>query len=154
LENITEALFANNRLLSDLDLRNNRIKSLSSAAFQNLPNLQSLYLSNNFLKLLPQSLFSGTPKLEVIELQDNKLNAIDKTTFNNLKNLRYVWLNNNVCTNTYFIAPINSTFIAIALAKCDGNYHFKDSSFIGQLQTVATILANASSILASLTRIL
>jgi Leucine-rich repeat (LRR) protein len=162
-EIITDALFANTRLLFDLDLSCNRIKSLSSSVFQNLPNLKSLKLSGNCLTSLPKDMFSNNPQLNIVELQDNLLNAIYKTTFSNLKNLNILSLKNNTCVDAEFEAPrnetINATTVMNALAKCDPtpaptttpkpttpNYNCPDP-IKEQLDTIANVLANVSSIL-------
>jgi hypothetical protein len=87
-----------------------------------------------------------------------------QNTFNTLKILHYLHLKNNTCINADFEnsdSPINSTAVEQALAKCDENANTcadSNSALKEQLKTVATMLAsiantmaNASSILTSIT---
>jgi Leucine-rich repeat (LRR) protein len=166
LEICPSGWLANTPILQNLDLRWNKIKSLSSTVFQKLPKLKWLQLSNNLLTSLPKDLFSGATGLAYIWLDSNQLNAIDQATFNNLKNLTYVALKNNTCINIDFpdynsipIAPFNATALmdALAKSKCDENANINscptnnNSALKEQLKTIASMLANASSILLSIT---
>jgi hypothetical protein len=142
-----------------LKLQNNKIKSLSSTAFLNLPQLGDLDLSNNLLTSLPKDIFSGFRGWFTIWLHNNKLNAIFKTTISNLKTLSQITLKNNTCIdiNIFSFSDFvkNSAAFDNAFAKCDANANNNcsnsNSDLKKQLKTAAIMLANASSILSSIT---
>ncbi|KAL3125683.1 hypothetical protein niasHT_009770 [Heterodera trifolii] len=78
-----------------LNLANNRINRMETAAFQNLPNLERLYLSNNRLTTLPTQILSSLKNLRQLSLAHNDINETQESAFANLPHLEELTMAHN-----------------------------------------------------------
>ncbi|XP_012272309.1 toll-like receptor Tollo [Orussus abietinus] len=81
--------------LRQLDLSNNSIESLPSAAFSGLSRLHSLDLRSNAIASLADRAFEGLPSLAVLELTDNRLTSLPPELFADTRNVQEIHLKNN-----------------------------------------------------------
>lgn len=79
--------------LEELDLSNNKFKSISETAFHSMKNLRLLKLNDNLLDQLPKGIFQRDihQRLEEVSFEFNSLRHISTHTFVDLE----VWLNFN-----------------------------------------------------------
>ncbi|KAG8035392.1 hypothetical protein G9C98_006838 [Cotesia typhae] len=81
--------------LRELDLSNNSIENLPTAAFSGLTRLQTLNLRSNAIGFMADRAFEGLTSLTVLKLSDNRLTSLPPELFNEAKNLKEVYLRNN-----------------------------------------------------------
>ncbi|XP_054088888.1 leucine-rich repeats and immunoglobulin-like domains protein 3 [Zeugodacus cucurbitae] len=81
--------------LKQLNLANNRIQRISSAALEALPKLKTLDLSRNFLHAVESSYFPNNNRLAHLILNSNEISSIDENAFQQLGDLLDLELNNN-----------------------------------------------------------
>ncbi|XP_054738344.1 leucine-rich repeats and immunoglobulin-like domains protein 3 [Anastrepha obliqua] len=84
--------------LKQLNLANNRIQRISSAALEALPKLKTLDLSRNFLHAVESSYFPPNNRLAHLILNSNEIRSIDEDAFQHLGDLLDLELNNNRLT--------------------------------------------------------
>ncbi|CAH0558981.1 unnamed protein product [Brassicogethes aeneus] len=107
--------------LENLDLSNNRIKTMQDTAFHFLKklktlelqdniieigdihqNLEEIYLSFNNIKVLQQHTFVDLARLEQLHLDDNSIETLDRRSFMNLERLKRLNLKGNkIASITY-----------------------------------------------------
>ena len=92
LKTIAPGLFSGNKFLTRIVLRANRIESLAAATFSQLESLDSLDLSQNQLRAIPADLPRG---LKHLYLGENQIQRVDSIPFPNLQRL-------NLCNNQIF----------------------------------------------------
>ncbi|KAJ7393963.1 hypothetical protein OS493_003632 [Desmophyllum pertusum] len=109
--------------LKFLDLRGNKLKTISKDTFQTFSSLRELYLSNNELSELPTGIFQDLTdlikldlfqnkitqlpgyifdklnKLETLDLSENEISELPQFIFKELKSLKTLYLNNNKITD-------------------------------------------------------
>ncbi|KAJ8683364.1 hypothetical protein QAD02_019156 [Eretmocerus hayati] len=78
-----------------IDLGNNSIDTLPTAAFSGLSRLHSLSLRGNRLSSLADRAFEGLVSLAIIELSNNKLTSLPPELFVESKELKEIHLRNN-----------------------------------------------------------
>ena len=81
--------------LEQLDLRGNQVNSIDRYAFTSLNNLKTLDLSQNELQYIGPSVFEDLTSLERLDLSENEIIAILNNTFKYATQLKYLWLNHN-----------------------------------------------------------
>ncbi|KAK0089180.1 hypothetical protein PV325_008626 [Microctonus aethiopoides] len=81
--------------LRDLDLSNNSIESLPTAAFSGLTLLHTLDLRSNAINFMADRSFEGLSSLIVLRLSDNRLSSLPPELFNEARNIKEVHLKNN-----------------------------------------------------------
>ncbi|XP_043266804.1 toll-like receptor Tollo [Venturia canescens] len=81
--------------LRELDLSNNSIESLPSAAFAGLTRLQTLDLRSNAIAFMADRAFEGLSSLAVLRLSDNRLTSLPPELFNDARDIQEVHLRNN-----------------------------------------------------------
>jgi hypothetical protein len=87
--------FLNIPNLLKMDLRDNKIKEISTGAFTGLSNLTDLYLDNNLIEELRVGTFDPLAKLKVLGLQNNKIKILMKGIFEKNQNLKYSYFDRN-----------------------------------------------------------
>ena len=114
---ISKRLLESQRLLVDLNLENNFIRTIEFNAFEATISLSKLNLAFNQLSHIDAGLFKGLtlselnlsgnqlmnleartfllPNLQGLYLSHNKLSDLNEQTFFGAENLRYLYLNNN-----------------------------------------------------------
>ncbi|XP_011297545.1 slit homolog 2 protein [Fopius arisanus] len=81
--------------LRELDLSNNSIESLPTAAFSGLARLQSLDLRSNAISFMADRAFESLSSLVVLKLTDNRLSSLPPELFNDARNIKEIHLQNN-----------------------------------------------------------
>ncbi|XP_047984141.1 leucine-rich repeat and death domain-containing protein 1-like [Leguminivora glycinivorella] len=88
------AINVNNRNLRQINLSDNRLKSITKGLFNNFSSLQKLILSRNeIISIFPES-FNGLSRLELLDLSENNLTIL-ANVFTPLKNLQHLNLSRN-----------------------------------------------------------
>ncbi|XP_072050251.1 uncharacterized protein [Amphiura filiformis] len=88
------------RILKDLKLANNQIRTLSKVPWCNLTRLERLHLDNNGIPNLPLVMTSRLNKLIEMSVSYNNITAIPVGQFYNMSNLEYLDLSyNQISTN-------------------------------------------------------
>lgn len=91
----TKGLFTSLQLLDALDLSYNELTTIPSGTFDQLYNLTVLDLSNNHLSQLPADVFQSLRKLKRLFLSYNRLQQLESGTFSTLSALQHLKLENN-----------------------------------------------------------
>jgi hypothetical protein len=89
-------------------------------AFAELTDLVELDLSQNKLRSLRKNLFQNNPKLHLIDLRDNQINAIEPQTFRDLNKLKLVYASGNECAD--HTDCITNCELNKLLRRCYENY--------------------------------
>lgn len=84
--------------LRTLDLSNNSIESLPSAAFSGLSRLHSLDLRSNSLAFIADRAFEGLTSLTSIKLTNNRLTSLPPDLFVEARDVKEIHLRNNSLT--------------------------------------------------------
>ena len=75
-------------LLTELDLSNNKLVTLSEAAFAGLYNLETLDLSGNRFRQVPTMALKSVEKLDILDMSNNpELQIIPNSAFSHNKGL-------------------------------------------------------------------
>ncbi|XP_031772792.1 LOW QUALITY PROTEIN: toll-like receptor Tollo [Apis florea] len=81
--------------LKELDLSNNSVESLPTAAFSGLTRLHSLDLRCNAISFMADRAFEGLSSLAVLRLADNRLASLPPELFSDARNIQEIHLRNN-----------------------------------------------------------
>ncbi|CAG5058897.1 unnamed protein product [Parnassius apollo] len=95
LQSLPTAAFQHLSSLRRLGLWRNRFTELPDDTLQGLEQLQQLSLSSNELRSLPAGLLAHTPHLKQLDLYDNALETLPRTVLAGLKHLEQVRLYDN-----------------------------------------------------------
>ncbi|XP_019645623.1 PREDICTED: immunoglobulin superfamily member 10-like isoform X1 [Branchiostoma belcheri] len=95
---LSQSDFSRYRDLETIELDNNRISTINSQAFYSLSNLVTLYLSENRLTSLRSDMFVGLEKLQDVNFYTNYIDDIQAGTFNTTPQLRILELGDNRLT--------------------------------------------------------
>lgn len=102
--------------LTQLDLSQNHLSLIPSAAFHNLHHLILLNLNHNKISALRARAFEGLDTLEILTLYENKLHAVDPDAFKGLeKKLKRLNLGGNELT----AVPVHALNILDTLKKLE-----------------------------------
>ncbi len=93
---------------------------IENNAFAELTDLVELDISQNKLRSLSKNLFQNNPKLDLIDLRDNQINAIEPQTFNDLNDLKLFYASGNECAD--HTECIINCELDKSLKKCYENY--------------------------------
>ncbi|KAJ7393959.1 hypothetical protein OS493_003628 [Desmophyllum pertusum] len=85
--------------LKYLDLRGNKLKTISKDTFQTFSSLRELHLANNELSELPTGIFQDLTDLIKLDLSQNEISELPQFIFKELKSLKTLYLNNNKITD-------------------------------------------------------
>lgn len=96
--NIKNSSFHNLKLLTVLDLSNNKLQSIDFDK-KDLGNLRQYHLKNNLINKITKGMFTGLDSLELLDISHNAIEDIDDQAFVNLNNLKLLLLNNNPLSN-------------------------------------------------------
>lgn len=93
---LDDHFFASVKLLRHLDLAENKIDGLTTAAiFRHVPNLSTLILSDNRITQIPPDLGDYVAQLESLQLARNQIASLNGATFAELKMLHHLDLRFN-----------------------------------------------------------
>ncbi|KOX77951.1 Protein toll [Melipona quadrifasciata] len=81
--------------LKELDLSNNSVESLPTAAFSGLTRLHSLDLRCNAISFMADRAFEGLSSLAILRLADNRLASLPPELFSDARNIQEIHLRNN-----------------------------------------------------------
>ncbi|KAI4503247.1 hypothetical protein M0802_001469 [Mischocyttarus mexicanus] len=81
--------------LKELDLSNNSIESLPTAAFSGLTRLHSLDLRCNAIGFMADRAFEGLSSLAILKLADNRLSSLPPELFSDARCIQEIHLRNN-----------------------------------------------------------
>ncbi|XP_014488231.1 PREDICTED: uncharacterized protein LOC106751714 [Dinoponera quadriceps] len=95
IESIDTQAFRNLRIIIEIDLSDNNIRSLQPGIFYETHKLRVLLLNQNRLRVLENDLFVNLTFLQKVSLSNNKLERIEERTFLNLPNLHSLALDGN-----------------------------------------------------------
>lgn len=87
--------FSGLKIIIEIDLSGNNIRSLQPGIFHETQRLRVLLLNQNRLRALENDLFVNLTFLQKVSLSDNKLERIEERTFLNLPNLHSLALDGN-----------------------------------------------------------
>ncbi|MFZ4715720.1 MAG: leucine-rich repeat domain-containing protein [Bacteriovoracaceae bacterium] len=85
--------------ITEMNLSNKSIKSLTANSFQGLRSLEAFFLNGNQLMNLPENLFQRLSSLKYLHLENNQLTNLPENIFQGLSLLRILALQNNKLTN-------------------------------------------------------
>lgn len=85
----------NLKILIEIDLSNNLMKSIHPGVFYGLIKLRTVILNNNLLERLDDRLFENLEFLHKIELKENRIHKISANTFVDLPALSQIYLDSN-----------------------------------------------------------
>ncbi|XP_066592806.1 leucine-rich repeat-containing protein 24 [Prorops nasuta] len=95
IDTIHRDAFNGLKIVIEIDLSSNNIRSLRPGTFVETQRLRVLLLNNNRLKVLENDLFHDMDFLQKVILSDNRLERIEERTFRNLPELHSLALNGN-----------------------------------------------------------
>ena len=95
IESLDDHSFVNNEHLTYLDLRRNRIKTLSQDIFDGLDNLKFLLLDSNNIASIHEMAFSSLCRLVSISISHNKIQNLSPDVFKGLHKIQYLNLAEN-----------------------------------------------------------
>nr|XP_003703399.2 PREDICTED: uncharacterized protein LOC100883846 isoform X2 [Megachile rotundata]XP_012140813.1 PREDICTED: uncharacterized protein LOC100883846 isoform X1 [Megachile rotundata]XP_012140814.1 PREDICTED: uncharacterized protein LOC100883846 isoform X3 [Megachile rotundata]XP_012140815.1 PREDICTED: uncharacterized protein LOC100883846 isoform X4 [Megachile rotundata] len=95
IETIHTAAFNGLKIVIEIDLSANNIRTLNRGTFVETQRLRVLLLNDNKLKVLENGLFRDLVYLQKVMLSNNQLELIEEKTFHNLPGLRLVTLDGN-----------------------------------------------------------
>ncbi|XP_041428579.1 relaxin receptor 2 isoform X2 [Xenopus laevis] len=81
--------------VTELDLKDNKIKTLHDGIFSLYQNLEKLFLQNNELHDISRLAFSGLFKLKMLFLSQNRIRSLKAGIFKDLRSLEWLMLDNN-----------------------------------------------------------
>lgn len=87
------------KIVIELDLSGNLIKSLLPGTFLETQRLRVLLINHNHLESLESGLFHDLEYLQKVEISNNRLERISEKTFKNLPGLQSLTLDGNNLTN-------------------------------------------------------
>ena len=96
--NLTDVPTNISKHASQVDLGNNDITDIQTAAFSHLTQFDGLWMYENKLTHLKMGMFVGLKSLGKLNLHDNEIAEIDTRTFAPLKKLFGLWLYENKLT--------------------------------------------------------
>ncbi|XP_070555006.1 uncharacterized protein [Ptychodera flava] len=109
-ENIINALPNN---VTELNLSNNKLKSINNTAFRHLQHLRLLNLSSNALHWLDKDTFVGLKKLQILDLSDNPLDSTALLSLHVFSNSDYNLKMLNISKNLYMTCDSDSIFESV-----------------------------------------
>lgn len=127
LTHITNDMFVNMKLLSELNLNSNQISLIEFSSFWDLDMLVSLELANNSLTRLDDQLFVNLLQLKYLNLNSNKIEFISPVLFSQLINLEHLDLSFNQLKSIDDFSFLSLSFLQNI--NIDGNIHLNFSSY-------------------------
>lgn len=85
--------------VSEIDLSQNSISSLSHVRLGSLPQLLSLHMEENWIRILPDSCLDSLPNLQEFYINHNRISSISPGAFQGLGSLLRLHLNSNRLTS-------------------------------------------------------
>uniref|UniRef100_A0A6V7LC47 TIR domain-containing protein n=1 Tax=Bracon brevicornis TaxID=1563983 RepID=A0A6V7LC47_9HYME len=121
IENLPSAAFSALSRLQSLDLRSNAISFMADRAFESLSSLAVLKLTNNRLTSLPPELFNDARNIKEIHLRNNSLNVLPPGLFNDLSQLLVLDLSMNELTNEWVNSATFTSLVRLVVLDLSGN---------------------------------
>jgi Leucine-rich repeat (LRR) protein len=95
LSSLDEKVFANLKLLIELDISVNRFTYFGKKTFKSLEILEYLNISSNFIDRIDEDQFSKLVNLFSLDMSDNLIEYFYPRTFTNLLNLKNLYIDEN-----------------------------------------------------------
>ncbi|XP_041852236.1 leucine-rich repeat neuronal protein 3 [Melanotaenia boesemani] len=94
--------------ISEIDLSQNNISSVSDVCLGSLPQLLSLHMEENWVQVLPNSCLASLPNLQEFYINHNLISSISSGAFRGVSRLLRLHLNSNRLTsiNSQWFQPI------------------------------------------------
>ena len=121
IDSLPSAAFAGLARLRSLDLRSNAITFLADRAFEGLSSLTALRLSDNRLASLPPELFNDARDIQEVHLRNNTLNVLPPGLFNELKQLLVLDLSMNELTAEWVNAATFTGLMRLVVLDLSNN---------------------------------
>ncbi|KAG8591549.1 hypothetical protein GDO81_000215 [Engystomops pustulosus] len=110
--------------VTELDLSNNRISTLSNQSFSNMTQLLTLILSYNRLRCIPLQAFTGLNSLRLLSLHGNDISTIPQGAFSDLSSLSHLAIGANPlycdCNMQWLSDWVKSEYKEPGIARCAG----------------------------------
>ncbi|RXM30877.1 Slit-like 2 protein [Acipenser ruthenus] len=110
--------------VTELDLSNNYISTLSNQSFSNMSELLTLILSYNRLRCIPVKAFDGLKSLRLLSLHGNDISVIPGGSFHDLSSLSHLALGANPlycdCNMQWLSDWVKSGYKEPGIARCTG----------------------------------
>uniref|UniRef100_A0A8C2BQ11 Slit homolog 1 protein n=1 Tax=Cyprinus carpio TaxID=7962 RepID=A0A8C2BQ11_CYPCA len=110
--------------VTELDLSNNQISTLSNHSFSNMSELLTLILSYNRLRCIPVKAFDGLKSLRLLSLHGNDIAVIPDGAFKDLSSLSHLALGANPlycdCHMQWLSDWVKSGYKEPGIARCTG----------------------------------
>uniref|UniRef100_A0A8C1WMP8 Slit homolog 1 protein n=1 Tax=Cyprinus carpio TaxID=7962 RepID=A0A8C1WMP8_CYPCA len=110
--------------VTELDLSNNQISTLSNHSFSNMSELLTLILSYNRLRCIPIKAFDGLKSLRLLSLHGNDIAVIPDGAFKDLSSLSHLALGANPlycdCHMQWLSDWVKSGYKEPGIARCTG----------------------------------
>ncbi|XP_015591513.1 toll-like receptor Tollo [Cephus cinctus] len=121
VESLPTAAFSGLTRLHTLDIRGNAITFIADRAFEALSSLAVLRLSDNRLASLPPELFSESRSIQEIHLRNNSLNVLPPGLFSELSQLLVLDLSKNELTAEWVNAATFTGLVRLVVLDLSSN---------------------------------
>uniref|UniRef100_A0A4W5PLK4 Slit guidance ligand 1 n=1 Tax=Hucho hucho TaxID=62062 RepID=A0A4W5PLK4_9TELE len=112
------------RNVTELDLSNNRISSLSDSSFSNMSQLTTLILSYNSLRCIPPLALAGLRSLRLLSLHGNDISELQEGIFSDVASLSHLAIGANPlycdCRLRWLSDWVKSGYKEPGIARCAG----------------------------------
>uniref|UniRef100_A0A8C7H7U1 Slit homolog 1b (Drosophila) n=1 Tax=Oncorhynchus kisutch TaxID=8019 RepID=A0A8C7H7U1_ONCKI len=112
------------RNVTELDLSNNRISSLSDSSFSNMSQLTTLILSYNSLRCIPPLALAGLRSLRLLSLHGNDISELMEGIFSDVASLSHLAIGANPlycdCHLRWLSDWVKSGYKEPGIARCAG----------------------------------
>uniref|UniRef100_A0A671S780 Slit homolog 1 protein-like n=1 Tax=Sinocyclocheilus anshuiensis TaxID=1608454 RepID=A0A671S780_9TELE len=112
------------RSVTELDLSNNKISSLSNSSFANMTQLTTLILSYNALRCIPALVFGGLSSLRLLSLHGNNISELHQGVFRDAASLSHLAIGANPlycdCRLRWLSDWVKSGYKEPGIARCTG----------------------------------
>lgn len=95
LQTIRDGSFSQQRFLTELDLKENKVSNIGAETFRGLTSLTKLRLDHNKLENISGGTFSTVPFLKMLDLRVNRINVLEEGAFDKLDYLETLLLSYN-----------------------------------------------------------
>ncbi|XP_069570564.1 leucine-rich repeat neuronal protein 3 [Brachyistius frenatus] len=130
--------------ISEIDLSQNNISSVSDVCLGSLPQLLSLHMEENWVQELPDSCLASQPNLQEFYVNHNLISSISSGAFQGLTRLLRLHLNSNRLTsiNSQWFQPLPN--LEILMLGENPIIHLSDRNFKPLINLRSLVLAKVN----------